>query len=66
MLTDVIIRHFPVPGTEITCGSRTWLYRRLRVHLWVPLGFDTANKGTEGICEVLVYACWTCGKDKRD
>ncbi len=64
-LTDVVAGWFPVPGIVTTCGNRLDLPRKQRVHWWVCLGYDVQNKGTEGIVEVLVYACWACGKDKR-
>ena len=56
---------FPVPGEMITCGLRTDLPRKQRVHDYVSLGPDFKNKGTEGICEVLVFACTVCGRDYR-
>jgi hypothetical protein len=56
---------FPVWGMLPTCGLLTELPRKQRVHHWVSLGLDWKNKGTEGICEVEVFACMRCGKDRR-
>lgn len=64
-LLEVTEPILPVPGDRITCGNRKDLFKRQRRHTLVSLGTDTKNKGTEGICEVEVFACLTCGKDVR-
>jgi hypothetical protein len=63
---DLILELLPVPGISITCGERKHLFKKLRRHTYVSLGTDTHNKGVEGICEVTVFACLICGKDKRE
>ena len=62
----------PLPGDVISCGLRKicpccgqGLPKKLRQHQWASLGTDTKNKGSEGICEVEVFACLRCGKDRR-
>jgi len=62
---DAIGLLFPVWGDMPTCGLLLDLPRKQRRHRWVSLGRDFKNKGTEGICEVEVFACWRCGKDRR-
>lgn len=57
--------HFPVPGGAVTCGLRTWLPRKQRRHDWTSLGLDTRNLGDKGFCDVEIFACWNCGRDKK-
>ena len=56
---------YPIPGDVITCGKRLDWFKAQRHHDWACLGFDTKNKGTEGIVQVVVFACTVCGRDWR-
>lgn len=58
-------RWFPITDAPVTCGLRTDLPRKQRVHDYVSLGKDFKNQGELGIVEVIVFACSTCGKDWR-
>lgn len=62
-LVEVLL---PAPGEAVTCGLRLYLPKKQRRHIWRYMGVDWANKGTEGICQVLVWICLSCGKDKRE
>lgn len=55
-----------IPGDVITCGLRTDLPRKQRVHDYVSLGLDFKNKGEAGIVQVIVFACTVCGRDWRE
>lgn len=57
---------FPIADAPVTCGLRTDLPRKQRVHDYVSLGKDTKNAGEAGICEVIVFACSVCGRDWRE
>ena len=59
-------RWFPIQDAPVTCGLRTDLPRKQRVHDYVSLGKDFKNKGIAGICEVIVFACSVCGRDWRE
>lgn len=68
--TAVIYGMLPIDITEfpealISCGNRTDLFRKNRRHIWVDMGDDVTNKGTEGIVQVPVRVCARCGKDDR-
>lgn len=65
-LMTVTIPILPVPGDRIRCGNRMYLFKKQRSHTLIPLGTDFKNKGIEGICEVEVFACASCGMDKRE
>jgi hypothetical protein len=56
---------FPVPGNAVTCGNRTDLPRKARVHDFVPLGTDTRNCGSRGFRDCEISACCHCGRDRK-
>lgn len=68
-MSDWVI--FPLANPQTTCGLRSDLPKKERVHHWVNLGPDIRNSGEEGFIELEISACSRCGKDsarktKRD
>ena len=65
MTDEEVSRHFPVMGWRMTCGLRTDLPKKQRVHLFAELGPEQRNTGTEaGYIPGYVYACVNCGHDR--
>jgi hypothetical protein len=56
---------FPLENPQVSCGLRADLPEKRRRHDYIEMGADLKNKGTEGIVEVEVRACTSCGKDDR-
>jgi hypothetical protein len=53
-----------IDGNTVTCGNRTDLPKKQRVHTWVALGRDVRNGATRGFIEGIVSVCDQCGRDK--
>jgi hypothetical protein len=61
-MTDWTI--FPLDNPSISCGLRTDLTKKERVHHYIPMGRDVRNGGEKGFIELEIYACERCGHDK--
>lgn len=55
----------PVDPAAVTCGLRTDLPRRERVHRYAELGYDVRHAGDGGRRMTRIRACVRCGHDRQ-
>ena len=63
---DWVADIFPLPSDALpTCGKRTDLFKKQRVHDYVYMGRDVRHGGEKGwAIEMDVFACIKCGHDR--